>query len=509
MYKFIKIYFWQAVSIILNFTAIFIVTPFISSNQNLYGIYTLVISAYLFISYADFGFLSAGVKYASECVAQSKVKEEIRIIGFTGFIFFSLSLLYSLFIFFISFNPTILISELKSYEDINIAKMLFRILAITCPLFVCQRIIQIIFSIRIKDYIFQQVLICSNLLKLVSTFYFFTSGKYMIVEYFLFSQFCQALAVLFGLILLKRKLNYNLSALISAFRFSLEMYDKTKKLAFTSIYLTICWILYYELDSFAIAKFYGIKALSYYAIGLTIITYFRSFFGIIFTPFIARFNYFVGSGDLNGLKLFFKKVVILLFPVTLFPVVIIYMTSENFILTWVGTQYNNSIFTASLLVMSYLFSFISYPASILIMANERVKLLYITSSLQPFIFWFGILLTKNILGVESFAYFKLLAFTIESIVYAYIIFTYLKENLITIYFEIINPIILPLVFVVFSTLYFKQFLPRTHGNSELFQYFLFVIFFNIIGVCIYYFSSNVFNKNVKLLINQIPFLKSH
>ena len=325
----------------------------------------------------------------------------------------------------------------------------------------------------------------------------------MIIEYFLFSQLCQVFAVFLGFYLLKSKLNYDLFSLFSSFRFSKQMFDKTKKLAFTSIFLTFCWILYYELDSFAIAKIYGIKSLSFYAIGFTIITYFRSFFGILFTPFIAKFNYFVGSYDQSGLKLFFKKVLIIFLPLTLFPVVIIYLTIDNFILSWVGYNYIKSIPTASILVLSYIFSFISYPTNILIMANERVKLLYFTSALQPIIFWIGIFTTKDLLGLESFAYFKLVAFIFGNIVNFLIIYNYLEESLVKIYHDIVKPVLLPLCFVVFCVLLFKDFFPKNHGKLELSLYISYFIMINLFGFILYYFTSKEFQVNVNKLFFQI------
>ena len=92
--NFLKIYFWQIVSIIFNFATVFVVTPFLSSNPAIFGIYSIVTAAYIFLSYADLGFLSAGMKYASECFARNERKEEIMIIGFAGFIFLIFVILF-------------------------------------------------------------------------------------------------------------------------------------------------------------------------------------------------------------------------------------------------------------------------------------------------------------------------------------------------------------------------------------------------------------------------------
>lgn len=508
MLKYINIYLWQAVSILFNFAAVFVVTPFISAQPNLYGIYSIIIAAYFFISYADFGFLSAGMKYAAESFAQNKQQDEIQIIGFTGVVFLIFSSLYALGVLVISFDPSLLVNGITNTLEIEVAQKMLIILALSCPILVFQRVIQIVFAIRLKDYVFQRVLIVSNIFKLASAFYFFSNGRYMIVEYFLFSQLCLTAAVLIGLILMKKSLQYDLLCFFKAFRFSKKMYYKTKKLAFTSIFLTICWILYYELDTFAIAKIFGASSVAVYAIGLTIITYFRSLFGVIFTPFIARFNHFVGLNDKEGLKFFFIKVVVLFFPLTVFPVVSVFFTVDNFILTWVGDKYISSITIASVLVLTYIFSFITYPSGILIMANERVKALYFTSALQPIIFWIGIFFTKSYLGLESFAYFKFLAIFLETIVYSVIVFKFLEVDGIKLIKQIFAPTIFPLIIIITLLLVVKPFLPDNIGKLNLFYYFISIGIINIIGLIVYYFTSKVFKEySDKLIINLVQRIK--
>ena len=508
MLKYINIYIWQAISILFNFAAVFVVTPFISAQSNLYGIYSLIIAAYFFISYADFGFLSAGMKYAAESFAQNKQQDEIQIIGFTGVVFLMFSSLYALVVLVISFEPSLLVNGITNTVEIEIAQNMLFILALSCPVLVIQRLVQIVFAIRLKDYIFQRILIISNSIKLLSAFFFFSNGRYMIVEYFLFSQLCLVTAVLLGLIVMKRSLEYDLLGLFHAFRFSKKMYDKTKKLAFTSIFLTICWILYYELDTFAIAKIFGASSVAVYAIGLTIITYFRSLFGVVFTPFIARFNHFVGLNDKEGLKLLFVKVVVLFLPLTVFPVVTVFFTVDNFILTWVGDKYISSISIASILVLTYVFSFITYPSGILIMANESVKALYFTSALQPIIFWIGIFLTKNYLGLESFAYFKFLAIFLETIVYCVIVYKFLEVDSIKLIKQIFAPTIFPLIIIITLLFVVKPFLPDNIGKLDLFYYFISIGIINILGLIVYYFTSKVFKEySDKLIINLVQRIK--
>lgn len=494
MGNFIKIYLWQLISILFNFAALFIVTPFLSSNQPLYGIYTIVISAYLFIAYADFGFLSAGMKYAAENFALKKQKEEIEIIGFSGFIFLCFVSLYAICIICVSFKPEILLEGLKSVSERGIATKLLLILAVFSPVFVFQRIIQIIFGVRLQDYKFQRILIISNIIKISSTFYFFRNGNYQIVEYFLFSQLCILGAVIAGIILAKKQLNYDIFLLVKSLKFSKNIYLKTKKLAFTSIFLTISWILYYEMDPFVIGKFLGTNSVAIYAIGLTLISYFRSLFGILFTPFVAKFNHFVGLQDKVGLQNYFLKVLIIFLPLTVFPVLSTYLSANSFILSWVGPQYSSSIIIAKILVLSYIFSFITSPSGILIMANERVKALFITSALQPIIFWLGVICTYKYLGLAAFAYFKFIALLLESIVYLFIITKFLEINIIHLLKKIMLPTFIPVIFIIGIYLFLKDQFPLQQNKLNLVKYCTLNITCISSGLISYYFTSSIFRE---------------
>lgn len=500
MGKYIKIYFWQIISILFNFASVFIVTPFISSNQSLFGIYSIVIAAYLFISYADFGFLGAGMKYASESFAQKNMKDEIEVIGFAGMVFLAFVGLYALVMFCFSFSPDILVKGLKNDNELLIAKQLLMILAFFSPVLVLQRIIQIIFGVRLLDYKFQRILIASNLVKVISAFFFFSLGNYRIVEYFLFSQICTLSAVLIGIYILKKDLHYDIKFLIKSFKLSSKLFQKTKKLAFTSIFLTLSWILYYELDPFVIGKFLGVEQVAIYAIGLTIITYFRSMFGIFFTPFIAKFNHFIGLNDKEGLQKFLFKVMVIFLPLTVFPVIAVFLTIKNFIYNWVGSSYDNSVIIAQILVSMYLFSFISYPAGILIMANERVKVLYYTAAIQPLIHWIGIYITFKYFGLESFAYFKVIAFFINVVVFTVIIMKFLEIHFSEFFSKIIFPAVIPIGLMVISLLLLRGHLSMEHSKLYLMYYFINIGSIVFLGIICYYFTSRIFKEYTNQLI---------
>lgn len=505
MSNFLKIYFWQAISIAFNFASVFVVTPFISANQTLFGIYSIITAAYFFVSYADLGFLSAGMKYAAESYARKNLKEEIETIGFSGMVFFLFVGVYALVLIGISFAPQLIIKTASDAAELTIAKYLLIILAFSCPILVIQRITQTIYNIRLQDYRFQRILTASSIIKVISALFFFSHGRYLIVEFFLFSQLCTLCAISIGLWVLHHKIKYDVWLLLASFKLSKEVYNKTKKLAFTSILLTISWILYYELDPFVISKILGSKYVAIYAIGLTSITYFRTLFGVFFTPFVAKFNHFIGMNDIEGLQGYFLTVLIIFLPVTVFPVVTVFLTTKNFILSWVGPDYLSSIPIAQILILSYIFSFIMSPSAILIIANEQVRALYFTSILQPIIYWTGILIFFRYWGLQTFANFKFLAFLSETIVYTILVLNFLKINFFTFFKKIVGPAIIPLIFIITLVFTTRDYLPVSKSRISLMCYFLVNGGIVLVGIICYYFTSKVFKKHInKLLANFLP-----
>lgn len=76
--NYLLIYFWQSLSILLGFLSLFVVVPYLSSDKILFGIYSVCTSLTIFFSYADLGFVSAGVKYAAEYFIQGNKEKEVK-----------------------------------------------------------------------------------------------------------------------------------------------------------------------------------------------------------------------------------------------------------------------------------------------------------------------------------------------------------------------------------------------------------------------------------------------
>ena len=408
--NYIKIYFWQGISVVLNFLSMFVVIPFLTSDPITYGIYSVCISFSIFLAYADLGFIGAGQKYAAEYFAKGDSEEEINVLGFTNFILLVFLILFSIGFLILSFEPSLLVKGLYTSKQVSIASSLLLTLAFFTPITLLQRLVQMIFGIRMEDFIIQRTYILGSLLKIISVLWFFRNGEYDIVGYFFFIQLINLLAALFTLTIAKKRYQYDFLTLFKRIGYNKVVFDKTKGLAFASLYLTLSWIFYYELDSLVIGKFYGANQVAIYSIGLTVLSFFRSIYGILFSPFNIRFNHFIGQGDDEGLKSFVLNVVTIMAPIVTIPILTIAILVKPLVLSWVGTDYWESVEIVQYLILCNLFAFISYPMGMLLMAKEQQKKMYIIATLLPVIFWIGILLTVRDQGVNSFAIFKLVAF---------------------------------------------------------------------------------------------------
>ncbi len=498
--NYLKIYFWQGISLIMNFLSMFIVVPYLTSDPIIYGIYAVCISISIFLTYADLGFMGAGQKYAAEYFAIGNRQEEIKVIGFTNFILLVLLLLFSIGFLILSFHPEFLIKNLTPGKQETIASSLLLILALFTPVTLLQRLLQMIFGIRLEDFIVQRTNIIASLLKILSVLWFFRNGEYNIVGYFLFVQIVNLLAAILTLLIARRRYNYDFKSLFKAIHFNKMVFEKTKTLAFTSLYLTFTWILYYELDPAVIGKLLGAKQVAIYAIGLTIMSFFRSTIGILFSPFNARFNHFIGNHDEIGLRTFFSTVTTIVAPLIVIPIVTVCLMAQPLILSWVGIEYSESISIARFLILCNIYAFITYPTSLLLMAQERIKEMYLVNTLIPLIYWTGIALSYTKFGLNSFAFFKFVAFSISALVYLFILKRYLDLSFNQSFQRYIRPILIPILFLVFTTFLISDYLPIEKSKINLLIAAATTILMIMSAFLLVYLSSSDFKNQVKNIL---------
>ncbi len=497
--NYIKIYLWQGISIVLGFLALFIVTPKLTIAPILFGIYSICMSTTFFLTYADIGFLGAGYKYMSEKFATNDLDEEIRIIGFVGFVLLVFVVIFSLVMLVFSTNPQMLIKGLSDTKEIAVASKLLLILALFSPTIILQRLCQIVFGVRLEDFIYQRLAILANLARIGSIFYFFNGDKYDIVGYFLFFQSLGLITNILFLIIIKTRYHYDFRLLARSFRFSAEIYDQTKKLAFGTFFTTILFILFYELDLFAIGKLSGAAAAGFYGVGLTMMSFFRGTVGVIYGPFTVRFNHFMGLNDREGLKKLLYSVIILTLPLAVFPVLSLAILMKPTVFCWVGANYDPSIAVAQFLVLCFIYNFIMQPVSILITAQARVKTMFAVAIVMLFVYWVGIFATFSSVGILAFAIFKFAAFTISAIIYFILAAKYLEFKPLDLLRRIIRPSAIPILFLAAVLAYAGRFMPVEKNKINL----LIVIgtggLASFGALCLYYiFSVDLRNYILKI-----------
>lgn len=485
----------------------FIVLPKLSEIPNIYGIYSLIISFSIFFAYADFGFLGAGLKYASESFGRDDLEEEIVITGFACFILALFTALCALILIIVSFNPHLLVKGLEKSEEVLTASRLLLILAAFSPVNVFQRFFQIVFTVRVESYISQRIQIIASIIKILSVFYFFGKGNYDITGYYLFFQSMNAFAVFALIVIVKTRYGYDYVLLLRSFRFSKRIYRKSKKLAVTSLYTAATHILYYELDFIVIGQILGVERVAFYAIGFTIHSFVRSLLGTFFTPFGARFNHFIGMEDADSMRGFLHSIIVVTLPFVVFPLISMILLMKPLVFCWVGSGYAASVPVTQLLVMSFIYGSISYPAGSLLIAQERIKLLYISGAILPIMFWAVVISTISDLGITSFALSKFIAISSVNIIYLIVIIKLLRMEFRSFCTTILLPLFIPSLFLVSSLLSIDQFLPAFKDKFSLMVIILTGAGFSGAAILLYALFSEPFRNYKKNIVRKI-FIKN-
>ncbi len=450
-----------------SFVAMFIVTPVLSTNPSIYGIFTFCGSLNMLLMYSDFGFLTSGQKYAAEYYSKGDIQKEYEVIGFSSFVLMIVIAIVSIVFFVFSYYPSMIITDFENEVNRNVASKLLFLLGCSSFLVVFHRTIQMILSIRLEDYIFQKLFFVGNLLRILSVSLFFNNGSYNIVEYFLFGQFILLIVYSIVIYRIREKLNYDFSALLSFFRFNREQYFKSKKLAFSSFTITILWIAFYELDFAFIGKYIGILAVAQFSVVFTLMGLFRNIFGYLYSPVGIRFNHINSLNENSSVMVYFAEIVILFAPFVLLPVTTFYVYREEFILSWVGLSYNDSVRISGFLLLSNIFSFISYPSGMLITTKENLSYMLTMFFSSTIFYWSLVLLMVSDYGLAAVAISKFLGFLLFAIFYSFYVWKYFRVDILGLFWKVIKQNFLPVVFVLLSPILWSTSFDLSKSSSNL------------------------------------------
>jgi O-antigen/teichoic acid export membrane protein len=498
---FLRIYFWQIISFTLKLITTIIVTPLITKNPSEYGLFMLCSSFIIYLNYADLGILRPAQKFASEAISKNDSELEYKTLGFTIYILTIVSLIFTLLFIYFSIYPSKILSNLDSLKQFNFARLMFMALAIFSPFLVIQRLISLIYEVRLESYKFQKLIFISSLASFFSTFYFFGEKRYMIIEYFYFIQFINCIIIIVAFLYALQYYQLKIDRIAKHIKFNINIFLLFKKLAGYGLLSMICWFLFFEIDQLLISRLIGLKQLAIY----TIAFYFPSIFKIIFNILISPINVKIQLFNNNDIKIdeyliYIYKIIV---PIFIIPIFVTLFFIKPLIINWVGLEFINSVYLSKFLLLIFPFSFISYITNSILVSKQNTKWLNVISILEPLIYFIGIIFTYNYLRINAFVYFKLLSFIISTILYTFLLHKTYNTHLKYLVLNILPPIIFSLI-IVYSTswIYLQNIL--LIKSKFLFLKDILIISLNIV---ISFFLYFLFLKNEirKSLLNSLQF----
>jgi len=267
---------------------------------------------------------------------------------------------------------------------------------------------------------------------------------------------------------IKHKYEISIIDYTKAFKYDKTVFELTKNLAFSSFFVTLIWILYYELDLIFIGKYLGAEAAAVFSVGYLFIKFLRNTTSIVFSPFQNRFNHFVGLNDLAGLKKLLVKVILFSMPVFVFTVLSIVLLSKNLVVNLAGENFLAASIILSLLALNFITTFIRTPGSIILKALVRIKEMYLLNIVTVLVFWAGVLLTVNFWGVNSIAIFKLLAGIITTLFFLKFILRFLDISIYNFLKMSVARLLIPIVIQLSFLTFINGYLPLDKGKLNLF-----------------------------------------
>jgi O-antigen/teichoic acid export membrane protein len=258
-----------------------------------------------------------------------------------------------------------------------------------------------------------------------------------------------------------------------------------------------------------IGRLLGAKQAGIYAIGLTILYFLRTVFGILFAPFSIKFNHYIGLGDSEGLKLYLMNIIVNLTPFIVIPIITLTIFTKPIILSWVGIGYSESIEITQCLIFLYVFSFIFFPMSFLLNALERLKELYLINTLLPLLYWILIAVTFSEIGLLSFAISKVIVFAVSSVIYYSMMIKYLNISLIESVKKIISPIVPSTIYTIVISNFLVEFMPVEKSNINLLITMTFMGLALISSFIFMYIVSKDFKRSICKAYNLIGVNRQH
>ena len=202
---------------------------------------------------------------------------------------------------------------------------------------------------------------------------------------------------------------FNFPTFFSNVKFSRLNYDLSKKLAYSSLFATLAYVIYYEMDLIIIGSFFDSISIGIYAVGFTFLGFLKNLWSIIFSPYSQRFNHLSDEKSEESLKLLANNLITYTFPLMIIVCTILIIFAEKLVVLWVGKVYIESVDIIVVLIISTIFGFITQPASYYFTSKNKYNYIYFTGAILPIVFVVSLYILIPTQGILSVAISKALA----------------------------------------------------------------------------------------------------
>lgn len=367
-------YSWNFISNILTFASLIIASSFISTNEQLFSIYSIVFSLFYLIGYFDFGFTSAALKFYS-AQSQNNTHSSVEILGFIFFIFLVLGLVFALMFAYLAFSD--LASSTYQGEGLSFFKSLMGICSLFTLTIAFKKVSDVYFTSLVKTYIQHQIISIGAIFKLLACVYFFIINDYLVYQYFFTFLLIELIVNLYIFSIVIKNLG-SLRAFFETVRFNSKAFKTQYKLASTTVLGAFVAIICYENDVLMTQFFVGSDLIYLVAAVFFLVSPIKKAINILFIPLFPRLNHFYGHHKHKNVEALFLSSVEVLSVISPFFALGILLSPDIIFLVY-GIDYLDSRWLLNIALFAFLLSLIKYPIISYLRTYLKVKtLMYIT-----------------------------------------------------------------------------------------------------------------------------------
>lgn len=407
-----NIYIYRTIGLFVSFGSVFVVVPYLVTDAEAYAIYVFTISICFFLTYGDMGFLGAAQKYCAEEVGKGSVKSEVKFVGFVTAILIIIGFIFAGLMFVASLEPSLLLPQIDS-QYVNLASDLFITTAIFMPIqVILQRLSMLVLTSRSKEHIAIRLDIAANVLKILIVPLFQSESRFLLEYFLLTSIVLSIVSALVAIITIKLTTNFPLASFIKNIRLSSESYNKMKGLAFSSLFATVCFILYFEFDLIIAARFYSLNDIAGYALAFILMNFIRSSSAIIYSPLMAYLNRIMGRNQKDKVNASFSVLLSITAPLFMSLILMLYLGSDPILFQWLGEQNILALSLFKVLLIGSFYAGIINAVPLIATTYERKHALYLIGLIPFLVFYLTFFITQMFfpnLGIMSIALAKCIA----------------------------------------------------------------------------------------------------